>query len=184
MTLVQNVFYLITPSRTFTFMGKDPDEKEDWMVDLNRCIKGASGSSNNSSNGGGAVVAEGDRLMRMDVTILGSEVRVDPKTKKSFTVYRLHVLNEATGAENSDVWRRYSEFDKLKKGIRKAFPAIDFANLPRKHIVGNLNNDVIEARRIMLERYLQEIIMNPVVLGSDLVRSFLDADKLGVPRNK
>ncbi len=38
MTLVQNVFYLITPTRTFTFMGKDPDEKDDWMTDLNRCI--------------------------------------------------------------------------------------------------------------------------------------------------
>lgn len=113
----------------------------------------------------------------MDVTILGSEVRVDPKTKKSFTIYHLMVRNEGTGAE-TDVWRRYSEFDKLKKGIRKAFPSIEFANLPRKHIVGNLNNDVIEARRIMLERYLQEIIMNPVVLDSDLVRSFLEADKV------
>ena len=69
MTLVQNVFYLITPSRTFTFRGKDPDEKEGWMYDLNRCI------SNSSDN---TQVKKGDRI---DVTILGSEVRTDAKEK-------------------------------------------------------------------------------------------------------
>ncbi len=66
----------------------------------------------------------------------------------------------------------------MKKRIKKTFPNETFANLPRKHIMGNLNNDVIEARRIMLERYLQEIIMNPVVLESELVRAFLESDRL------
>ena len=50
-------------------MGKDPDEKEGWMYDLNRCI------SNSSDN---TQVKKGDRI---DVTILGSEVRTDAKEK-------------------------------------------------------------------------------------------------------
>ena len=162
MTLVQNVFYLITPARTFTFMGQDPDEKEAWMNDLNRCI---SNSSDNSQ------VKKGDRI---DVTILGSEVRTDAK-EKSYTAYKLLVENQSLGV-SKEVYRRYSEFDKLKKNIKKQFASEVFANLPRKHLVGNLNNDVIEARRIMLERYLQEIIMNPRVLISDLVTSFLSLD--------
>ena len=83
--------------------------------------------------------------------------------------------NQSLGL-SKEVYRRYSEFDKLKKNIKKQFPSELFANLPRKHLVGNLNNDVIEARRIMLERYLQELIMNPRVLGSDLVVSFLSLD--------
>ncbi len=161
MTLVQNVFYLITPSRTFTFMGKDPDEKEMWMADLNRCI-----SNSNSSN------VSTNSAERINVTILGSEVRQE--AKKSFTAYKL--LVEGGGGVSKEIWRRYSEFDTLKKKIKKAFPSEAFANLPRKHLVGNLNNDVIEARRVMLERYLQEIIMNPRVLNSDLVVSFLGLD--------
>jgi histone H3/H4 len=72
-----------------------------------------------------------------------------------------------------------NEFDGLKKKIKKTFPNEAFANLPRKHLVGNLNADVVEARRIMLERYLQEIIMNPVVRDSELARTFLELDKIG-----
>ena len=184
------MFYLITPSRTFTFMGSDPDEKEGWMRDLNKCIASSS------------VASLSQAQKRIEVTILGSEVddcillffvlgsqlvvQVRQENKKSFTAYKLLVENEQAGV-SKEIWRRYSEFDTLKKKIKKAFPRFvsllvafllmcfseTFANLPRKHLVGNLNNDVIEARRIMLERYLQENIMNPRVLSSDLVLAFL-----------
>lgn len=59
---LQNVFYLITPSRTFTFMGSDPDEKEGWMRDLNKCIASSS------------VASLSQAQKRIEVTILGSEV--------------------------------------------------------------------------------------------------------------
>jgi hypothetical protein len=101
-------------------------------------------------------------------------VRTDGQ-KKSFTAYKLLVENEGKNL-SKEIFRRYSEFDNLKKKIKKTFPSETFANLPRKHLVGNLNNDVIEARRVMLERYLQEIIMNPRVLKSDLVVAFLALD--------
>ena len=118
MTLVQNVFYLITPARTFTFMGKDPDEKEAWMYDLGECIA----NSNIRSE-----VKKGDQI---NVTILGSEVRTDNKDK-SYTAYKLLIENEALG-QSKEIYRRYSEFDKLKKNIKKQFPTEVFANLPRK----------------------------------------------------
>ena len=60
--------------------------------------------------------------------------------------------------------------------MKEYYPNENFAHLPRKHVVGNMKTDVIESRKIMLERFLQEIVTKQQVLDGVIARRFLDLD--------
>jgi hypothetical protein len=42
--------------------------------------------------------------------------------------------------------------------LRKRFPEHKFIELPKKHFIGNLSTDIIQARRVMLEAFLEDIL--------------------------
>jgi len=68
------------------------------------------------------------------------------------------------------VIRRYSEFDALYNKLKKTFPHLKFVSLPKKHILGNLGTDIVESRRVVLETFLEDILIKPEVSScSDFV---------------
>lgn len=74
-------------------------------------------------------------------------------------------LQLAESLPRKTIFKRYSEFHKLDKGIRES-PAnrgSRFPELPPKHMIKmfrttEMNEKVVEIRRVALESYLQELI--------------------------
>ena len=69
------------------------------------------------------------------------------------------------------VTKRYSEFHQLRQTLQAALEAAGGAggppvpSLPPKHWIGNVNPQVIEARRMDLEIFLQDCLRSPYMMG-------------------
>lgn len=57
--------------------------------------------------------------------------------------------------------------------LKKKFPQYKFVSLPKKHLVGNLGSDIVSSRRLMLENFLEDLLMKPDVRSSSDLIIFL-----------
>merc|ERR1712137_240672 len=100
---------------------------------------------------------------------------------RSYTVYEILV----DGGEDRDacnVYHRCREFDSLAKTLRKKFPDHDFVDLPKKHMINNLKSDVVQARQVMLETFLEDLLSKSQVRESSEVIIFLTpSDNYNIP---
>ena len=127
-----------------------------------------------------------------EATIVGTELRQEGG-KKPYTVYLIQVVQLD---QTYQIVRRYSEFDALHKRVRTRLCLLvtlfDCARLTvstqsnkstagcvcacvrvqltKKHLVGNLGSDIVSSRRLMLENFLEDLLMKPDVrCSSDLI---------------
>lgn len=107
--------------------------------------------------------------MRIDrVNIKGTETRSRPDT---------HVVYLVEVQTKSKVWtvaRRFNDFVDLNDALSKAFTLKE--GIPPKRIFGSNSPEVIEQRRIGLERYLKSIVFsdNPKLAENKLLYQFLE----------
>lgn len=88
-----------------------------------------------------------------------------------FAVYTVRVQ----GVEGSrwEVDKRYSSFDSLHDRLASKFKSAKLPKLPGKRFFFNMDEDFVHERQQDLQRYLQELVMIPVVGRSELVMMFL-----------
>jgi sorting nexin-25 len=76
------------------------------------------------------------------------------------------------------VARRYSEFHELNKKLRVKYPEIRHLEFPRRHAVMSMQKDVLQKRKVQLERWLGELLRVPAICRSRELRSFLSQQAL------
>ncbi len=100
-----------------------------------------------------------------DATIVAHET---VNEDKRFTVYKVEI---SSPKGKFVVLRRYSEFRELYEAVCKAFPRDKF-KFPPKKIIGNLNEEFIQARAKGLHEFIQTILANARFANCDAVKAF------------
>jgi hypothetical protein len=57
--------------------------------------------------------------------------------------------------------------------LKKKFPHLKFVSLPKKHLLGNMGSEIVSSRRVMLENFLEDLLMKPEVRASSELIIFL-----------
>jgi sorting nexin-25 len=77
------------------------------------------------------------------------------------------------------VTRRYSEFHELNKRLRARYPQVKALEFPRRHMpMLKLQKDLLEKRRVLLEKYLGALLQVPAICRSRELRAFLSQQSL------
>jgi len=88
---------------------------------------------------------------------------------RGYHVYR--VSSAASTVEH--VFRRYSDFVWLRTVLVKSFPGVFIPPLPEKKLVGNKEQQFVEARRLDLQRWLQRVVVRQFLAEHEAVNLFL-----------
>ncbi|KAM0788583.1 hypothetical protein ACM66B_001705 [Microbotryomycetes sp. NB124-2] len=119
---------------------------------------------------------------RTRVSISGTTV--GQSNGQSFQLYLVEVHQlQVDGAFGSGwiVTRRYSEFATLHAKLKDRFSSVRSLEFPSKRLVTSYSRDFVEARRQGLERYLQKLVLDPVICSSQELRSFLSQQNITLP---
>eukprot|EP00002_Diphylleia_rotans_P002346 TRINITY_DN114_c0_g1_i1.p2 TRINITY_DN114_c0_g1~~TRINITY_DN114_c0_g1_i1.p2 ORF type:complete len:153 (+),score=39.59 TRINITY_DN114_c0_g1_i1:997-1455(+) len=105
-----------------------------------------------------------------------TEERVDPATGKKYTVFQILIENNQT---NWELFRRFSEFDALYQTLSRKFPG-QVPDFPVGSKLLGFAIDVVETRRVALEKFLMDLLENPVFMFQcDDLQVFLESkDKI------
>ena len=74
----------------------------------------------------------------------------------SYIIYEITIFNKENNSINK-VYRRYSEFEKLREILVNKYPCIYTPPLPGKLYFGNTENHIIEVRKKFLQIFLHEL---------------------------
>lgn len=105
---------------------------------------------------------------------ISSSVPVHSSTEKEFTAFLVTIT--FPNGEQKTMLRRYRQFAALHQSIQKAYPDILTPRFPKKRLIGNMGQHVIEKRRKKLEAYLRFAITIPDVEELLGFETFLGAD--------
>lgn len=78
---------------------------------------------------------------------------------QNYYVYEIN-LKTTTGSENWTIFKRYRDFYKLHKNLKKEYLQIKILDFPPKKRVGNTNFDFVEDRRQRLQVYIRHVLQN------------------------
>lgn len=93
-----------------------------------------------------------------------------------FALYVIEVHRQGTNRATGATWaiaRRYSEFHMLHRRLRARFPFVRNIEFPRRQVVLTLHKEFLKKRRLVLERYLRELLTQPAICRSLEFRAFL-----------
>ncbi|KAG0209957.1 hypothetical protein BGX28_009828 [Mortierella sp. GBA30] len=112
------------------------------------------------------------------------KVRVhDPETRRKMVGMQEYTLFQVTSTFTQGVSvtveRRYSQFEWLYERLLSKFGALVFPPLPEKQYAGRFSDEFIERRRRALERFLNRLVLHPVLRYSDLLTHFLSCSDDG-----
>lgn len=97
------------------------------------------------------------------------------KTKtKNFYIYEIN-LRSKNGSESWTIFKRYRDFHKLHKQLRKHHLQIKVLDFPPKKKLGNLDFDFVEERRQRLQVYMRHVLQNLPEVASCDTRKLLEA---------
>ena len=82
------------------------------------------------------------------------------------------VANQETRGPNFIVWRRYSDFVRLRAQVIKNFPHLPIPKLPPKSIV-RFNKGFLDERRKGLEYFICSILLHPDISPHRIVKQWL-----------
>ncbi|KAF2163971.1 hypothetical protein M409DRAFT_68212 [Zasmidium cellare ATCC 36951] len=71
--------------------------------------------------------------------------------------------------------KRYSEFDRLREDLVRAFPHAEvmIPPLPRKSVVSRFRPKFLEQRKMGLEHFLNCVLLNPEFASSPILKDFI-----------
>lgn len=70
--------------------------------------------------------------------------------------------------------KRYKEFDALNADLNQRFQGVKLPKLPQKRLGGSLQQSFIEERKVLLEKYLQDLCEIPIIFNYSKFIDFLD----------
>ncbi|KAJ4485767.1 PhoX domain-containing protein [Lentinula aciculospora] len=114
---------------------------------------------------------------RTKVSIVSSTV--GEEEGKSVVRYLIEVQQLGLDGTFSSGWvvaRRYNEFLNMHNKLREKHGAVRNSEFPGKSLVPHLSTNFVDARRVGLEKYLQNLISIPLVCESDELRTFLSRE--------
>ena len=85
--------------------------------------------------------------------------------------------NITTEPINKSVRRRYTDFEWLRKVFTKLYPSIFIPPIPLKTLQENANEHKIEKRMRFLERFLNNVVKEPLLKNSNILYEFLCDEK-------
>ena len=94
--------------------------------------------------------------------------------RRKHVLYTL-VVTKTPGVDSDKaiIERRYSEFSKLYKELKKSFPEfMEKIEFPEKRMYGNLKDSLIRERSRLLQEFIQKIHENEDVRNSDIFKTF------------
>ena len=123
-------------------------------------------------------VQESDNSLygRAAVSIKSVMIGREPESGHEYALYVIEVRRQAGEQMPSATWavtRRYSQFHELHKRLRARFPSVRDLDFPRRQALFTLQRDVVEKRRVVLERYLRSLLLVPAICRSRELRAFL-----------
>ncbi|KAI5479855.1 structural protein MDM1 [Pseudohyphozyma bogoriensis] len=132
------------------------------------------------------VQSENNKLVpgRTKVTISGTTVS-QSGSGQSFQLYLVEVHQIEPDGSFASGWivtRRYSEFSVLHANLSDRFSAARQLSFPSKRLVATYSEAFIEQRRAGLEKYLQALVLNPIICQSNELRSFLSQQNISLPQ--
>ncbi|EME79775.1 uncharacterized protein MYCFIDRAFT_204936 [Pseudocercospora fijiensis CIRAD86] len=109
------------------------------------------------------------------VTIGDYTVVTGPSGMGAYVVWPVDVQTLKGGTLS--IRKRYSEFDRLRSTLVKAFPHAEamLPELPRKSVVSRFRPSFLEQRRNGLEHFLNCILLNPELASSPVLKDFIFA---------
>lgn len=81
------------------------------------------------------------------------------KTKTNYYVYEIN-LKTTNGSENWTIFKRYRDFYKLHKELKKQHIQIKVLDFPPKKKIGNMDFEFVESRRQRLQVYIRHVLQN------------------------
>ncbi|CRL04720.1 CLUMA_CG017780, isoform A [Clunio marinus] len=97
------------------------------------------------------------------------------KTKtKNYYIYEIN-LRSKNGDESWTIFKRYRDFHKLHKNLKKEYLQIKVLDFPPKKKIGNLDFDFVEERRQRLQVYIRHVLQNLPELATCDSRKILEA---------
>lgn len=81
------------------------------------------------------------------------------KTKTNYYVYEIN-LRATNGSESWTIFKRYRDFYKLHKDLKKQHIQIKVLDFPPKKKIGNMDFDFVEDRRQRLQVYIRHVLHN------------------------
>lgn len=88
--------------------------------------------------------------------------------------HTLYIIQVDFRGNQWTVQRRYNQFHTLTDQLQAAFPSEKLPKLPPKKVMGNMDNNFIQKRRIELEKFLIDISQHVLLATSEIFRSFID----------
>jgi sorting nexin-29 len=79
------------------------------------------------------------------------------KTKTNYYVYEIN-LRSTNGIESWTIFKRYRDFYKLHKDLKKQHVQIKILDFPPKKKIGNMAFDIVEDRRQRLQVYIRHVL--------------------------
>jgi len=128
---------------------------------------------------------EGSLLNRMEISVVEFEKRASEYLKDPYIVYLVEsrVTDPSEAFEpGCTLWRRYSEFELLRKHLATSYPYLVMPVLPEKRLnvaklqiaTDKFDEDFLERRRLGLECFLLRLASHPVISQDVLFRGFLN----------
>lgn len=93
---------------------------------------------------------------------------------KNFYIYELN-LKSTSGSECWTIFKRYRDFYKLHKELKKHHLQIKVLDFPPKKKIGNMDFDFVEDRRQRLQVYIRHVLQNLPDLAKCENRQLLEA---------
>ena len=94
--------------------------------------------------------------LRFSIT---STVPVHSATEKEFTAFLVTIINPAEEGdpEPRTILRRYRQFAALHAAVSKSYSDSELPHFPKKRLIGNMSQQLVEKRRKKLEIWLQAV---------------------------
>ncbi|XP_050734494.1 sorting nexin-16-like isoform X2 [Eriocheir sinensis] len=104
--------------------------------------------------------------------IVGYEVLEE---RARFTVFKIQVFHQPT-EEHWFVFRRYTDFVRLNKALKKEFPRLRFALPPKRWFGDNFDPIFLEDRQLGLQAFIDNVVGHTVIREKKCVRDFFCLD--------
>jgi len=112
--------------------------------------------------------------------IISSPEKVGEGLMSAHVEYKLHVKTTLSNFKNSEfeVLRRYKDFVWLREQLAEKHKGYLIPPLPEKALLNRFNTEFLEYRRRELEKFLQRIIVHPVLSESVELQTFLESAEI------
>lgn len=104
--------------------------------------------------------------------IVGYEVLEE---RSRFTVFKIQVFHQPSGNQWF-VFRRYTDFVRLNKRLRREFPGLRFALPPKRWFGDNFDPIFLEDRQLGLQAFINNIIGHTTIRENKCVRDYFCLD--------